>query len=98
MRFGKADRVYDSETALERFRTTVFIVLSCFPLVPTGTYLVERSLVLPDELTVLEKLPLDREQILKVWVVAAGAILAFIWLIKLVSSDVFWTLAHRYWR
>jgi hypothetical protein len=44
--------------------------------------------VLPDELTELQKLPLDWEQILTVWVVAAGAILGSIWLIKLVSSDL----------
>lgn len=95
MRFGKGDRIYDSAAGLERFKTTVFIVLFWFPLIPTGTYLVERMRVSPHELTVLEKLPLDWEQILKVWVVAAGSILAFIWLIKLVSSDAFWRIVHR---
>jgi hypothetical protein len=95
MRFGKGDRLYDSETGLERFKTTVFIVLLWFPLIPTGTYLVERKRVLPDEVSGLEKLPLDWEQVLKVWVVAAGSILAFIWLIKLLSSDTFWRLIHR---
>lgn len=98
MRFGKGSYVYDSETGLERFKTTVFVVLFCFPLIPTGTYLVERKRVLPDDVTGLEKLRLDGEQVLKVWVIAAGSILAFIWLIKLASSDAVWTLVHRYWR
>ena len=43
MRFGKGNRLYDSESGLERFKTTVFVVLFCFPLIPTGTYLVERK-------------------------------------------------------
>jgi len=56
----------------------VFIVLFCFPLIPTGTYLVERKRgYFQDKLTVLEKLRLDWEQILKIWVVATGSILAF---------------------
>ena len=96
IRLGNADRVYDPETGLERFRTTVFIVLFCFPLIPTGTYLVERKRRgSPDELNVLEKLPLDWEQILKIWVVAAGSILAFIGLIQLVSSDAAWRFFHH---
>lgn len=95
MRFGKSDRVYDSKTGLEQFRTTVFVVLFFFPLIPTGTYLVERKRAVPDELTGLRKLPLDWEQVLRVWVVAAGSILALIWLIKLVSSETVWRLVHR---
>ncbi len=56
----------------------MFIVLFCFPLIPTGTYLVERKRgYFQDKLTVLEKLRLDWEQILKIWVVAIGSILAF---------------------
>ena len=55
MRFGKANRVYDPETDIESFKTTIFIVLLCFPLIPTGTYLVERKRVLPDKLTGIEK-------------------------------------------
>jgi hypothetical protein len=99
IRLGNADRVYDPETGLERFRTTVFIVLFCFPLIPTGTYLVERKRRgSPDELKVLEKLRLDWEQILKIWVVAAGSILAFVGLIQLVSSDAAWRLFHHFRR
>jgi hypothetical protein len=95
MRFGKGNRLYDSETGLERFKTTVFVVLFWFPLIPTGTYLVERNRVLRDKVSGLEKLPLDWEQVLRVWIVAAGSILGFIWLTKLISSDVIWRLLHR---
>jgi hypothetical protein len=94
MRFGKANRVYDPQTDIERFKTTIFIVLLCFPLIPTGTYLVERKRALPDKLTGIEKLPLDWEQVLRVWTVAAGSILGFICLIKVVSSDAAWRLVH----
>ena len=95
MRFGKANCIYDPETHVERFKTTIFIVLLCFPLIPIGTYLVERKRVLPDGLTGIEQLPLDWEQVLRVWVVAAGSILGFIWLIKIVSSDAVWRLFHH---
>jgi hypothetical protein len=95
MRFGKGNRSYDPETGLERFKTTVFVVLFWFPLIPRGTYLVERKRTLPDGVSGLERLPLDWEQVLKVWIVAAGSILGFIWLIKLISSDVVGRLVHR---
>lgn len=95
MRFGKANRVYDAQTDVERFKTTLFVVLLCFPLIPTGTYLVERKRVFPDKLTGIERLPLDWEQVLRVWVAAAGSILGFIWLIKIASSDAVWRLVHR---
>jgi hypothetical protein len=59
-RFGKADYVYSSETGMERFKTTVFIVLFWLPLLPTGTYVVERKKeFLSNEMTVLDKLSLD---------------------------------------
>jgi hypothetical protein len=83
-RFGKAGYVYNSETEMERFTTTVFVVLLYFPLIPTGTYLAERKRgFFSNPITFLEKLPLDWEQVLKVWVVAAGSALAVIWIFKL---------------
>ena len=83
-RFGKAERVYIAETGMERFRTTVFIVLFWLPLIPTGTFLVERERAfLSDQMTVLKRLPLDWEQVLKVWVVASASLLALIWTFKL---------------
>ncbi len=83
-RFGKAGYLYNSETGMERFTTTVFVVLFYFPLIPTGTYLAEKKReFLSNQITFLEKLPLDWEQVLKVWVVAAGSLLALIWVFKL---------------
>ncbi len=68
---------------MERFTTTVFVVFFYFPLVPTGTYLAERERgFFANPITFLEKLPLDWEQVLKVWVVAAGSLLALIWVFK----------------
>jgi hypothetical protein len=82
-RLGKAGRVYTPETRVERFRTTVFVVLFWLPLIPTGSYLVERKReFLSNEMTILKKLPLDWEQVLKVWVVAATILLALVLVIK----------------
>jgi hypothetical protein len=91
-RFGKAERIYDPETRMERFKTTVFIVLLWFPLIPTGTFLVERKRAyLSDEMTVVERLPLDWEQVLKVWVVASAMLLALIWVFKLLPRILYRT-------
>ena len=81
--FGKADRIYDAATDTERFRTTVFIVLLFFPAIPTGSYLVEkRRGFLSGKLKILKKLPLDWEQVLMVWIVAALAVLGIILVLK----------------
>lgn len=98
LRLGSADRTYDPETGLERFRTTVFVVLFCFPFIPRGTYFVERKRAFPDDLTVLEKLPLDWEQVLKVWIVAVGTIFGFILLVKFLTSDPVRQLWHHFFR
>ena len=82
--------MYDRETGKERFKTTVFVVLFWHPLIPTGTFLVERERAfLSNEMTVLKRLPLDWEQVLKVWVVAAGTLLAVIWAFKLLPRLLF---------
>ena len=81
--FGKADRMYDLATGIERFRTTVFVVLLFFPAIPTGSYLVEkRRGFLSGKVTILKKLPLDWEQVLKVWIVAALGLFALILVLK----------------
>jgi hypothetical protein len=83
-RFGKAECVNNLETGMERFRTTVFVVLFWLPLIPTGTFLVERERAFfSSQFTVLKRLPLDWEQVLKVWVVASACLLALIWIFKL---------------
>ena len=89
-RFGKADRTYNSETGMERFRTTVFLVLFWLPLIPTGTFLVERKRrFLSSPITVLERLPLDWEQVQQVWVIASAILLAVIWVFKLLPRILF---------
>ena len=78
-RFGKAERIYDPTTRIERFKTTVFVVLIWFPLIPTGTFLVEKKRSLfSGQVTILRRLPLDWEQVLQVWVVATGILLSII--------------------
>jgi len=78
-RFGKADRIYDPTTRIERFKTTVFVVLIWFPLIPTGTFLVEKKRSLfSRRVTILRRLPLYWEQVLQVWVVATGILLSII--------------------
>jgi|1185.fasta_scaffold250725_2 hypothetical protein len=75
---GKADRTRDPATRTERFKTTVFVLLFWFPLFPTGTYLVERqgSSFLSGQIRILQKLPLNWGQVLKVWALAAAGLLA----------------------
>ncbi len=69
---------------MERFKTTVFVVFLWLPLIPTGTFLVERKReFLSNQMTVLERIPLDWEQVLKIWVVASATLLAVIWAFKL---------------
>jgi len=88
--FGKAERIYNPETGMERFKTTVFVVLFWLPLIPTGTFLVERKRAfLSNRMIVLEKLPLDWEQVLKVWVVASATLLAVIWVFELLPRLLF---------
>jgi hypothetical protein len=89
-RFGKAGCVYSAETGKERFKTTVFVVLLWLPLIPTGTFIVEKKRsFFSRRVTILERLPLDWEQVLKVWVVAFAILLAVIWGIKLLPHILY---------
>ena len=80
-RFGKADCILLSKTGRERFRTTVFVVLFWFPFIPTRTYLAERS-SRTGKTIFMKKLPLDWEQILKVWIVAVASLLSLVLLLR----------------
>jgi hypothetical protein len=54
-------------------------VLFWFPLVPTGTFFVEKKRSLfSNKLTILRKLPLDWRQVRGVWGVAIGIVLTII--------------------
>lgn len=84
MRFGKADYIRIPEAKMERFRTTVFLIFFWFPLVPRGTYLIERPRrFFSNQFRVLEKLPLDWAQVLRIWVFCGILLLIVIWGITL---------------
>ena len=76
--YGKADVAYDSDTRLERFTTTVFIHFFFFPLIPIGTFRVRKKRSFWSTPRPIEKLPLDWEQVLTVWVIAAAILFALI--------------------
>lgn len=78
-RFGKADRVYNPASGLERFQTTIFIMLFWLPLIPTGTFVIERKRsFFSRRFTVLKRVPLDWRQVRRVWGVTLGVLLAII--------------------
>ena len=82
--FGKANRVLLPNTKRERFTTTFFFLFIFFPLVPLGTYRVERlKKDWRHKIIILERLPLDWEQVLRVWVVASAILLAVTIAVKL---------------
>ncbi|HLX85823.1 MAG TPA: hypothetical protein VKR59_18130 [Terriglobales bacterium] len=88
LRFGKADRVYDPATGLERFKTTIFIVLFWLPLIPTGTFFIEKKRSqFFGKLRILKRLPLDWRQVRRVWGVAIGIVLSMI--ITIIASAIF---------
>jgi hypothetical protein len=88
LHYGKADREYDPATNLERYSTTFYNAILLFPLIPMGTYRVERRRSWLGRITILKKLPLDWEQVLKSWIVAAASLLILIWIWKLINH--FW--------
>jgi hypothetical protein len=88
--YGKAARAFDSQTKIERFKTTVFLVFFWLPLIPTSSFVVERKRAfLPGPITVLERIPLDWEQVLKVWIMAAFILLALIWFLRLLPAVLY---------
>lgn len=86
--YGKADRDYDPETNLERFATTYFMGFAGLPLIPIGTYRMQRKHSWWRPITVVEKLPLDWNQVLTAWVVSAGILLVLLWAFKLLRYYV----------
>jgi hypothetical protein len=82
--YGKRNRALLPNTQRERFTTTFFICFEYVPLVPVATYRIERLRSRwRDKVIILEKLPLDWEQVLRVWIATAGIALAVIWAFKL---------------
>ena len=71
-------------TNRERFTTTFFITAAYLPVIPVGTYRVERIRSFwRGKMIILEKKPLDWEQVLQAWVVASGIALILVWALKL---------------
>lgn len=77
-RFGKADYEYDPETGIETFTTTLFLNLSSIPIIPFGTYRVEKKKGLRFDYRIIKKLPLNWQQVLRSWSYSAIVILAAI--------------------
>jgi hypothetical protein len=80
---GKADMAFDPNTGIEQFKTTIFILLLWFPLIPTGSYLIrKRRGFFSRRITVLQRLPLDWAQVLRVWATSVCALWILIWVLK----------------
>ena len=77
-RFCKWDRTYDRDSRTEEFTTTRFFILFQFPLVPLGTYRVRKRKGLFWKAEVLEKLPLNWNQVLWVWMLALLVLLGLV--------------------
>lgn len=82
-RFGKSNYEYDSETGTETFTTTLFFVLSGLPLIPIGTYRVEKKKGFRYDYRILERVPLDWQQVLSWWSVTAIGLLLTILMFRL---------------
>ena len=82
--FGKANAITMTATQRERFDTTFFITFLIFPMIPLGSYRIE---VLKKgwrkNVIILQKLPLNWEQVLRAWVFTGIVALAAIWSLKL---------------
>lgn len=80
---GKADKVLSADGKWERFRTTIFILILYFPLIPSGTFLVQKKCgFMTGKIAVIEKLPLDWKQVFMVWGLAFACLLGVILLLR----------------
>lgn len=79
-RYGKWDYGYDEASKVETFTTTAYITLLYFPVIPTGTYRIQRrKRFLSYKSNVLEKLPLNWTQILGTWAFVSVCSLLIVW-------------------
>ncbi len=81
-RFCKWDRIYDPDSRTEEFTTTRFFILLQFPLIPLGTYRVRRKKGFFEKAQILEKLPLNWNQVLWVWMLALLVLLGVVIFIR----------------
>jgi hypothetical protein len=81
-RFCKWERRYDAASGTEEFTTTVFFKLAWIPLIPLGTYRARRKSGLFQRTQVLEKVKLNWNQVLWVWMLTTLAMLALVLLVR----------------
>lgn len=77
-RFGRADYEYDPDTGIETFATTLFLNLSSIPIIPLGTYRVEKKKGLRFDYRIVQKLPFNWHQALHGWSYSAIVVFAAI--------------------
>ncbi|HEY1264576.1 MAG TPA: hypothetical protein VGF06_13705 [Terriglobales bacterium] len=80
---GKANFVSDHGSGSEEYDATLWLVAFWFPWVPLGSYRVRRNRaqerwwnIFDPNITILHKLPLNWEQILRTWLIAACILFA----------------------
>lgn len=81
-RFCKGDYLYHPESGFEEFRTTFFFLLFYLPLIPMGTYRVQRRKGSGRDFTEAEKLPLSWYQVLQVWATMMLALLLLLAVVR----------------
>lgn len=79
--WGRGNFVANAISGCEEYDATLWFVVFWFPLIPLGTYRVERNQsrerwwdFLTPDITVVTKLPLNWEQILGTWLIAVSAL------------------------
>ncbi len=84
-RYSKFDHQFDRTSGMEQFITTIFVVIFWLPLIPIGTYRVQRKrrFFFSSKMTVLEKMPLNWTQVLAVWAVTSLIVLGGYWALLL---------------
>lgn len=87
-RYGKSNYQYDAESGIETFTTTLFFVFSGLPLIPIGTYRIEKKKGWRYDFKIVEKVPLDWEQVLRFWVLAGAGVLVVLVVIRFILPRV----------
>jgi hypothetical protein len=82
--FGRQNILLFPNTGRERFDTTFFYTFMYLPVVPIGSYRIERiKNRWREKVIVLGKLPLNWEQVLQAWVFTGVVALVAVWALKL---------------
>jgi|SRR6185312_11933905 hypothetical protein len=101
--FGRANFVRDDGSGFQEYDATLWFVVFWFPLIPLGAYRVRRkgrrwrNFLIPD-ITVVTKLPLNWEQILRTWLIGVSVLFGVILILPYVLpllGRLAGTLNHR---